>query len=199
MAVSYLFQFLDKPALSYTAVFLNHANHVKAVERVQENMTGIKSDTFKWNQCVEALTDISAQIAKRRRPRLRLHRHPRAWASAPSTRCAGNIIGPRLFFEREAPSYKSDFLAMLICYGIGVATCFVVRFYLVRENRRRDDAGDVLRRSVEDHVPLNLLDKTDKEIPQFRYVYRVNMTPQSRQVLKHLCIVLQAANHHNFQ
>lgn len=60
---------------------------------------------------------------------------------------------------------------MLICYGIGVLTCFALRYYLIWENKRRDSIGEILETGVGDYVPLNLLDKTDKEIPQFRYVY----------------------------
>lgn len=49
--------------------------------------------------------------------------------------------------------------------------CFVLRYYLVWENKRRDSIGEELDTGVENDVSLNLLDKTDKEIPQFRYVY----------------------------
>lgn len=31
---------------------------MKAVDRVRENMTGIRSDTWKWSQSLEALTDV---------------------------------------------------------------------------------------------------------------------------------------------
>ncbi|KAH9226009.1 hypothetical protein K456DRAFT_43413 [Colletotrichum gloeosporioides 23] len=268
------------PDTPIKARFLNEADRIKAIERVAENMTGIKSDTFKWNQCIEALTDIkawllftiqiSAQIAnggvhgfgsivikgmgfstlntllvqmlgsvfqlvfvlmatggstyfKNSRTYWMAWNLAVSIAGAAMVRqitpelkwarfmgycltiaysanfpmilsmssgnfggftkkttvnamifiayCAGNIIGPQLFFEWEAPSYRSGFLAMLICYGIGVLTCFALRYYLIWENKRRDSIGEVLDVGVGDHVPLNLLDKTDKEIPQFRYVY----------------------------
>ncbi|RSL52033.1 hypothetical protein CEP53_008230 [Fusarium sp. AF-6] len=69
--------------------------------------------------------------------------------------CAGNIIGPQLFFAREAPSYSSGFLAMM--------------------NHRRDSIIDAPETNeVNGSMMANLMDKmdkTDKEIPQFRYVY----------------------------
>lgn len=101
--------------------------------------------------------------------------------------CAGNIIGPQLFFQSEAPSYPSGFLAMMICFAIGFAACVALRFYLPWQNRLRDQAGGVLEVSggrshdgssvggdgtaTTQALSLNLADKTDKEIPQFRYLY----------------------------
>lgn len=80
----------------------------------------------------------------------------------------GNIIGPNLFFESEAPGYKSGFLAMMICFAVGVVLCIALRVSLTLENKRRDKAGEVL--NVAD-ATLNLMDMTDREIPQFRYMY----------------------------
>lgn len=45
-----------------TARFLSKEDRVKAVVRVRENMTGIKSDTFQWGQCKEALLDSKAWL-----------------------------------------------------------------------------------------------------------------------------------------
>ncbi|KAF5596699.1 DAL5-Allantoate ureidosuccinate permease [Fusarium pseudocircinatum] len=82
--------------------------------------------------------------------------------------CAGNIIGPHLFFPSEAPGYKSGFLAVMICLAISAVLCIVLRFYLIWENKKRDDAGDAIEVPLEG---INLSDKTDREIPQFRYIY----------------------------
>lgn len=89
--------------------------------------------------------------------------------------CLGNIIGPQLFFEREAPTYQSSFLALLICLIVEFAMCWIIRGYLIWENDRRDKrttANDVAAFEAARHgVMVNLTDMTDKEIPQFRYVY----------------------------
>lgn len=45
-----------------SARFLNTAEKAKAVTRVQENMTGIKNNTWKWSQSVEALLDVKIWI-----------------------------------------------------------------------------------------------------------------------------------------
>ncbi|KAH7360350.1 major facilitator superfamily domain-containing protein [Rhexocercosporidium sp. MPI-PUGE-AT-0058] len=88
----------------------------------------------------------------------------------------GNIIGPQLFFEHEAPGYDSGFVAMLICFSAGVFFCFGLRFYLIWENKRRDARGGepvltVNGVEVDGTAALNLLDMTDREMLQFRYLY----------------------------
>ncbi|QLI74433.1 uncharacterized protein G6M90_00g109050 [Metarhizium brunneum] len=83
--------------------------------------------------------------------------------------CTGNIIGPQLFFAKEAPTYSSGLLAMLICFGIGLVSCMAFRFHLMWENRRRDQACDVPGRIEMENA--DLMDRTDKDISQFRYVY----------------------------
>ncbi|KAF2625504.1 MFS general substrate transporter [Macroventuria anomochaeta] len=40
------------------ARFLNTADRAKTIDRVQENMTGIKNNTWKWGQSIEALLDV---------------------------------------------------------------------------------------------------------------------------------------------
>ncbi|KAH7122975.1 hypothetical protein EDB81DRAFT_813355 [Dactylonectria macrodidyma] len=61
----------------------------------------------------------------------------------------------------------------MICYGVGIAFSFILRFYLARENRRRDCDSPV--QATQDSTELGgnvaaMLDKTDIEITQLRYV-----------------------------
>ena len=60
---------------------------------------------------------------------------------------------------------------MMICYGVGFSTCFVLRFYLVWENRRRDRVAVGDGAEDDEHTAVNLSDKTDQEMARFRYVY----------------------------
>lgn len=89
--------------------------------------------------------------------------------------CGGNIIGPQLFFKKEAPAYQSGFLALMVCLAFGFAMCWVTRFYLMWENQRRDrlvSTDEVAAfEEARGGVMVNLTDLTDKEIPHFRYVY----------------------------
>lgn len=98
--------------------------------------------------------------------------------------CAGNIVGPQLFIDKEAPKYQSGFLAMLVCFVLGIIFSVALRVYYIWENKRRDGkAGmgngglggnaDFAEAEVrqESALMLNLQDKTDRTLTQFRYVY----------------------------
>jgi hypothetical protein len=61
---------------------------------------------------------------------------------------------------------------MMICFAAAILLCFVLRFYLVWENRRRDGlAAAAGEASVAEPENLNMADRTDKEMLAFRYVY----------------------------
>lgn len=56
--------------------------------------------------------------------------------------CAGNIAGPQLFKDEEAPTYSTAFRAIMICYALAVCLCLVLRFYLqFVNNKRRQEEG----------------------------------------------------------
>ena len=79
-------------------------------------------------------------------------------------------------FAREAPSYPSGFAGMLACFAASAIIALLLRFYCIWENSKRDAAATSIGDLAEDgsSVPtavLNLMDKTDREIPQFRYAY----------------------------
>ncbi|CAI7634529.1 unnamed protein product [Penicillium bialowiezense] len=90
--------------------------------------------------------------------------------------CTGNIIGPQLFFEKEAPKYESGFLAIIICLVVCVIDGFALLFYLRWANARRErnPAADAVP-SSEEKPSVNsqayMLDTTDLKNSEFRYVY----------------------------
>ncbi|KAK9848265.1 hypothetical protein MYU51_016839 [Penicillium brevicompactum] len=90
--------------------------------------------------------------------------------------CAGNIIGPQLFFEEEAPKYQSGFLAIIICLVVCVIDGFALLFFLRWTNARREK-GRVADTATERGEKQNsasqahLLDTTDLKNGEFRYVY----------------------------
>lgn len=65
----------------------------------------------------------------------------------------------------------------MICLALGFVLALVVRLYLTWINRVRDRsiavtaADGAYQGTDQAGVMVNLMDKTDKEIPQFRYVY----------------------------
>lgn len=89
--------------------------------------------------------------------------------------CVGNIIGPQLFLAQQAPSYNDGFEAMLVCFSIAVVFIMILRAYLISQNKKRGTSSISI--GVEDLDPREAyeatlkLDKTDKQLPEFRYVY----------------------------
>ncbi|KAL2430490.1 putative transporter [Exophiala dermatitidis] len=82
----------------------------------------------------------------------------------------GNLIGPHIFFPKEAPIYESAITGLLVCFGLSISFNLVLRFYMSRENKKRDAA---LTRGEIQEVDGELEgfhDKTDRENPAFRYV-----------------------------
>ncbi|KAJ9137957.1 Major facilitator superfamily transporter [Pleurostoma richardsiae] len=85
--------------------------------------------------------------------------------------CAANIASPQFFMENESPTYPSGFKACLVCLCVSVIATAILRVYLTWQNSRRDrELGIVDANSDEVDVALSLSDKTDLELPQFRYV-----------------------------
>lgn len=58
--------------------------------------------------------------------------------------CAGNMAGPQLFKESEAPHYWTAFRAIMICYALVVVLSLSLRVYLQLLNKKRErDEGIV--------------------------------------------------------
>jgi hypothetical protein len=79
--------------------------------------------------------------------------------------CVGNIIGPKTFQAKDAPAYipaKITIVAFLSCAIVLVLT---LDFLYVRENKKRDRAGE-----VEMPEDWELMDLTDKQNLRFRYL-----------------------------
>ncbi|CAA7259541.1 unnamed protein product [Cyclocybe aegerita] len=97
-----------------------------------------------------------------------------AWA-------VGNAVGPQVFRETEAPRYVKAFVAHIVMYGIQLATIFLLRLHLMRQNiLKRRAQGIVVGEKASDegieadeHIEHRHAfdDLTDRENPDFRYVY----------------------------
>lgn len=91
--------------------------------------------------------------------------------------CGGNIIGPQLFFADEAnKNYPSAFLAIIICLSFCLVLVIIFRYCLIMENKQREKAAlstdkDTVVGGAHGEYLVNLMDKTDRELPQFRYIY----------------------------
>lgn len=60
---------------------------------------------------------------------------------------------------------------MIICFAFGIVVCIAYRLYIIYANKQRDKARKGAGAGGAAELMLNLMDKTDRQIPQFRYVY----------------------------
>ncbi|KAI1122227.1 allantoate permease [Nemania abortiva] len=80
--------------------------------------------------------------------------------------CIGNIIGPQTFLEREAPHYRSAYVAMLVGYTVKLVSIMVLYVYMWRVNVARDAAGPADEKAA---VEAGMHDQTELENLGFRY------------------------------
>lgn len=83
----------------------------------------------------------------------------------------GNIAGPFFFKTEQAPEYPLGIDSMIFCHLTELAVVVVFRILLSWENKRRD--RKLLEQSEEqpDSDETAFKDMTDRENPNFRYVY----------------------------
>jgi hypothetical protein len=88
-----------------------------------------------------------------------------AWA-------AGNAVGPQVFLARDTPRYFIAFSVHLVCYSLMLIAIFFLRWWLKRENAKKDA---LLRTDMPEAGDPNMVhafeDRTDRENVNFRYVY----------------------------
>lgn len=84
---------------------------------------------------------------------------------------AGNMAAPQIFQTSDAPRYIHGFIAHLCIYGVYVLLVIVTRAILMRRNAKKVAAAS--EEIVSGGVPHDLAfqDLTDKENPNFRYLY----------------------------
>ncbi|KXX81879.1 Thiamine pathway transporter THI73 [Madurella mycetomatis] len=75
----------------------------------------------------------------------------------------GNIVGPLMFDASYAPRYDQSFTGILICFVVCFFCAEILRFFLARENKKREDQYG----SPDDVHGLE--DLTDRENKSFRY------------------------------
>ncbi|RWA11118.1 hypothetical protein EKO27_g3982 [Xylaria grammica] len=84
----------------------------------------------------------------------------------------GNAIGPQVFLSWDAPKYHVAFATHLGCYAALVLILVFFRWYLKWQNKKRDDlAAAGVREANDSSLAHAFEDLTDRENPNFRYVY----------------------------
>ena len=89
--------------------------------------------------------------------------------------CVGNIASPFFYRAEQAPTYQLGIGSLLVANCIELALFFVLRYAFKWENRRKEQRRTALRESgdgVADELNATaFIDMTDKENPNFEYVY----------------------------
>ncbi|KAK0709853.1 major facilitator superfamily domain-containing protein [Lasiosphaeria miniovina] len=118
-----------------------------------------------WSAQTLALSMISRNVAGTTKKSVAVTINFIFWAT-------GNSIGPQVFLAWDAPRYFIAFATHLGCYALLVLVIVALRFYLVRQNTKRD------RLAAEGHVQADagnvvhgFEDLTDLQNLSFRYVY----------------------------
>ena len=80
--------------------------------------------------------------------------------------------GPQVFLDKDAPRYLIAWGVHLACYAVMTLCVVFLRFYLIRQNKAKEE---VLRAQGVDVADPGLLhafdDQTDRENLDFRYIY----------------------------
>lgn len=77
-----------------------------------------------------------------------------------------------MFLSWDAPRYFIAFAVHLGCYTLLVITILALRWYLRRQNRKRDEmAANGVAEARDDAMVRAWEDLTDRENLSFRYVY----------------------------
>ncbi|KAJ6013229.1 major facilitator superfamily domain-containing protein [Penicillium herquei] len=77
----------------------------------------------------------------------------------------GNLIAPQIFQNSDSPRYLHGFLAHIVIYAVFVGIVILARVILVARNRSKEQGSSEISHE------LAFEDLTDRENPNFRYVY----------------------------
>ncbi|KAJ4253928.1 hypothetical protein NW762_010326 [Fusarium torreyae] len=77
----------------------------------------------------------------------------------------GNLIAPQIFQEKDAPRYLPGFLVHIVIYGVYMGLVILTRIVLMARNRSKAQLVSEVSHD------LAFQDLTDRENPNFRYVY----------------------------
>ncbi|KAK3305253.1 general substrate transporter [Chaetomium strumarium] len=118
-----------------------------------------------WSAQTLALSMVSRNIAGQTKKSVVVALNFIVWS-------AGNAIGPQVFLSYDKPRYFIAFATHLGCYSLLVIVIIALRFYLVAQNRKRDAlAAAGVSEARDERMVHAFEDLTDKENPNFRYVY----------------------------
>lgn len=118
-----------------------------------------------WSAATLNLTLVSRNVGGQIKKGVVIAVHFICWA-------AGNSIGPQVFLDWDKPRYFIAFATHLGCYTLLVITIFALRWHLRRQNKKRDELAAIgVAEAKDENMTQAFEDLTDRENPNFRYVY----------------------------
>ncbi|KAI1423128.1 major facilitator superfamily domain-containing protein [Xylaria sp. FL1777] len=87
--------------------------------------------------------------------------------------CLGNIVSPFFYKSEQAPSYTLGIGSLLVANFLELALFFVIRYSFMWENKRKEKKREQMQQdgSLETLNQTAFKDLTDKENPNFEYIY----------------------------
>ena len=81
-------------------------------------------------------------------------------------------LGPQVFLDWDAPRYHIAWSVHLACYACMTVAVISLRFYLIRQNKKKDELLVAAGVAAADPNFIHAFeDKTDQENLNFRYIY----------------------------
>ena len=118
-----------------------------------------------WSAQTLSLSMISRNVAGQTKKSVAVAMNFIIWAT-------GNAIGPQVFLSWNGPRYFIAFATHLGCYSLLVVVILGLRFYLMHQNKVRDQMAQSCVYEAQDSQFVHAFeDLTDKENKSFRYVF----------------------------
>ncbi|KAK8911205.1 hypothetical protein ACHAQE_000379 [Botrytis cinerea] len=118
-----------------------------------------------WSTATLSMTLMSRNVAGQTKKTIVVAANFISWA-------AGNAVGPQVFLKNDAPRYFIAFATHLGCYVLLLLVLVFLRWHLMSENKKRDELAGAGIREADDRDMVHAFDDlTDRENPNFRYVY----------------------------
>lgn len=151
------------PSFVGTAILMTVDPHVSRGQDIGLLISYYITLSF-WAAQTLALSLISRNIAGQTKKTIAVAMNFIWWA-------AGNSIGPQVFLAWDAPRYYIAFSTHLGCYAFLVVVLVCLRFYLSRENKKRDRLfAEGVVQADPTRTEHAFEDLTDRENLSFRYV-----------------------------
>jgi len=118
-----------------------------------------------WAAQTLAMSMISRNVAGQTKKTVVVAANFISWAT-------GNAIGPQVFLSTDAPRYFIAFSTHMGCYALLVVVIGYLRFELKRRNAAKERLAEMgVKGARDEHLVHAFEDLTDRENPNFRYIY----------------------------